>query len=90
MKNFLIIFTEAHLAYSPTVLNLFYELKKHSKVKLIAPEPIESFSIQRVIDADVEYFKEKAPKYPFLINRIFNKIYTCNYPKPRHRTTAIN
>lgn len=74
MKEFLIVFTDPHLAYSPTVLNLFYELKKYFKVKIIAPQPIEAYSSQRVIDDDVVYFKEEEPKSQNLIKRIWKKI----------------
>jgi hypothetical protein len=74
MKDFLIVFTDVHLAYSPTVLNLFYELKKYGKVKLIAPEPNAIYSSQKVDDDDIIYLKEEQPQYPGTIKRLFTKV----------------
>jgi hypothetical protein len=57
MRSLLIIFPDPQLPYSPTTLNLFYELKKHFKVTLISLEPDASYSSQKVNDPDIIYFK---------------------------------
>lgn len=75
MNNVLIVFTDPHLAYSPSILNLFYELKKITCVKLISPEPHPLYSLQRVDDQDIIYFDtEEQYVYPRLYNRILNKV----------------
>jgi len=46
-KEFLIVFTDGHLSYSPSTLNLFFELSKQYSVELIAPKPpIDSYQHQ--------------------------------------------
>lgn len=55
MKKVLIIFTDVHLAYSPTTLNLFYELKKNFDVELMAPEAIPGYSPQFESNEGIRY-----------------------------------
>ncbi|MEJ7913347.1 MAG: hypothetical protein WKF70_09345 [Chitinophagaceae bacterium] len=55
MKNILMVFTDPHLPYSPTIINLFNELKKHSKVQIITYQPEQLFSLQKLDDPDILY-----------------------------------
>ncbi|MFM7852969.1 MAG: hypothetical protein ACKO96_13905 [Flammeovirgaceae bacterium] len=57
MKKILIIFPGFYLAYSPTTLNVFYELSKYFQVDLIAPEPVETYSLLKVKDTRISYLK---------------------------------
>jgi hypothetical protein len=76
MKEVLIIFPDPQLPYSPTTLNLFYELKKHFKVTLLSAEPAAFYSLQKVDDPEIIYFSyhEDQPIYPGLIKRVVNKV----------------
>jgi len=81
MKKILIVFSGAHLPYSTTILNLFYSLKKLGyKVSILADEPVQKFSLEKVNDPDVHYINIKvSTKSIFkrlsslIINRIGNK-----------------
>src|SRR6202000_1430194 len=54
-KEFLIIFTDVHLAYSPSTLNLFHASQRHHSVELIAAKPAAYFSENQVIHKDIKY-----------------------------------
>jgi len=58
-QSVLIIFTDAHLAYSPTTLNLFYTLKENYKVKLLSAKPSAAFSDNVIVDPDIAYIELK-------------------------------
>ncbi|HNW90494.1 MAG TPA: hypothetical protein PKN48_12585 [Bacteroidales bacterium] len=58
MKEYLIVFTFPHFAYSPTTLNLFNELKKHYAVELVTPRPVKAYSLHEIDDPCVKYFDE--------------------------------
>jgi len=76
MKNVLIVFSDIHLPYSPTVLNLFHEFKKSCKVRIFCPEPEDWYTLERINDSDVVYFKPRPPvkDTPSLPSRVYNKI----------------
>ncbi len=91
MKKVLIIFSDIHLPYSPTVLNLFYELKKHCEVTLFCPEPEDWFSVQKVEDPGIVYFKPEvslAPN-PGLFARVINKITNRFSPPPTSESLLL-
>lgn len=81
MKSVLIVFTDPHLPYSPTIINLFNELKKHVKVTIITPEPEKLFSLQKIDDPDILYLEDDKSvmnQQSFvkrLINRVSKKIF---------------
>jgi glycosyltransferase involved in cell wall biosynthesis len=52
-----IIFTDPHLPYSPTTLQLYDALKEKFEVGILAFEPDPSFSEQRIEYRNVEYLK---------------------------------
>ncbi len=54
-KEFLILFSDVHLPYSPTTLNIFYALKKAHKVTLFAPDPKSRNATQKIDDPDIIY-----------------------------------
>ncbi len=58
MKEFLIVYTYPNFAYSPTTLNLFYELKKHFSVELVIPRPEKTYSLHEIDDPCVKYYDE--------------------------------
>jgi glycosyltransferase involved in cell wall biosynthesis len=68
-KEFLIIFTDIHFSYSPTTLNLFYELKAHYHVELITPRPSKSYSLHQVEDTFIKYldFNQNLNVYEWMI-----------------------
>jgi hypothetical protein len=73
-KKVLIVFPDIHLPYSPSTLNLFYALKKRGvAVTLLAPEPEEHFSLQRVNDENIKYIDCRS-FYPGLIKRVAGKV----------------
>jgi hypothetical protein len=72
-KSFLILFSDAHLAYSPFTINLFYCLKSISNVKLITFHPSVHYSLQKINDPDVIYINDYPTKLN-LLNRIKRKI----------------
>lgn len=76
MKEVLIIFPDPQLPYSPTTLNLFYELKKDFKVTILTPEPEEFYTLQKVDDPGVIYFENKGEEHnsPSLLKRGINKL----------------
>jgi len=57
-KEFLIVYTYPNFAYSPTTLNLFYELKKHYSVELVIPRPEKTYSLHEIDDPCIRYFDE--------------------------------
>jgi hypothetical protein len=59
MNKALIVFTDVHLAYSPTVLQLYKELKNKFDVYLLAPEPMKAFSSLKINDPNIIYFDEE-------------------------------
>ena len=74
-KCFLIVFTDPHLAYSPTTLNLFYKLKKNYDVKLLAPIQPNYFSDNVVTDDDISYFNWRVKRNILdLLKLLFFKI----------------
>ena len=55
-KKVLIVFSNLHLPYSPSTLNLFYALKrKKFDGLLLAPEPKQYFFSSKVSDEGVKY-----------------------------------
>jgi glycosyltransferase involved in cell wall biosynthesis len=64
----LILFEGGHLAYSPTVLQLYDELKKNYSVTIIA-EKKKSFSNQNLLERNVIYY-EYIKKVPRLVDKI--------------------
>lgn len=70
-KNILIVFTDSHLPYSPTVLNIFKGLKKkgHS-VKMITLNPPAYYAQDKIEDDDIIYISDKNS----LVKRIVKKI----------------
>lgn len=81
MKSVLIIFTDPHLPYAPTIINLFNELKKHVRVTIITPEPDKLFSLQKIDDPDIIYLENdnslmnKWSRVKRLINRVSAEIF---------------
>jgi hypothetical protein len=74
-KSFLIIFSDVYLAYSPSTLNLFYALKKHHNVELVAARQLASFSDNKVADDDIKYIDFKVKRNIFnIIHLVFYKI----------------
>lgn len=57
MTKVLIVFTDAHLAYSPSTLNLYNSLKERCDVQIVAFEPDHSYSSQKVDDSNVIYLE---------------------------------
>jgi hypothetical protein len=55
-KKVLIVFSDYYLPYSPSTLNLFYELKKNKfDVRILAAQPNPDFSLQKIVDEKIEY-----------------------------------
>lgn len=74
-KDFLIIFSDVYLAYSPSTLNLFYSLKKHHNVELVAARQLASFSDNKVADDDIKYIDFKVKRNILnIIHLVFYKI----------------
>ncbi len=74
-KDFLIIFSDVYLAYSPSTLNLFYALKKHHHVELVAARQLASFSDNKVPDDDIKYIDFTVKRGLFdIIRVVFYKI----------------
>ncbi len=64
-ENIVILFGGAHLAYSPTVMQLYDELNKFANVTIYA-EYVKAFIDQKVIDKNVVYYEaQKWVKPPF-------------------------
>ncbi len=84
MKSVLIVFTDPHLPYAPTIINLFNELKKHVRVTIITPEPDKVYSLQKIDDPDIIYLENnnsmmnKWSRVKRLINRVSAKILPPN------------
>jgi glycosyltransferase involved in cell wall biosynthesis len=57
-KKILLVFPEEHLAYSPTTLNIFRELKKHFDTRLIAFVPYKR-STKRIEEEGIMYIDAK-------------------------------
>jgi hypothetical protein len=79
-KEFLIIFADAHLTYSPSTLNLFYKLKERYNVELIAARQATYYTTNEVRDADIRFidFEVKRTVVDFariLFYRIADKLY---------------
>jgi glycosyltransferase involved in cell wall biosynthesis len=53
-----IFFPSPHLAYSPTTIHLYLELKKHFDVKIIAPYP-SKFNNRELPNFNVSYFSDQ-------------------------------
>lgn len=71
-KKFLIVFSDVHLAYSPSTLNLFYTLQKQFDVELISAKPDAYFSEKKVIDKSVKYIDFEIKRNSLdIIKRIF-------------------
>src|SRR5258708_39224055 len=58
MKKILIVFTDVHFAYSPTILQLFKELKRKFDAYIIAPEPMDAFSPLKIDDNNIIYYED--------------------------------
>ena len=64
MRTVLIVFTDPHLAYSPSTLNLFYRLKKEGVYTLLLSEPPNNkYSSRRINDPGIVYVKENETFY---------------------------
>jgi hypothetical protein len=86
-RSVLIVFTEPHLAYSPTTLNLFYTLKENYKVKLLSVKPSAAFSDNVVVDPDIEYIELKRD-----ISNVFKDIFYRVFDlliKPSENTLSL-
>lgn len=70
-KKILIVFTDSHLPYSPTVLNIFNGLRnKGHSVKLITLNPPAYYAKDKIEDRGIIYIKEKSS----LLGRVWKKI----------------
>ncbi len=58
MKEFLIVYIYPNFAYSPSVLNLYLELKKKFYVELVVPRPDKSYSTHEIKDPCIKYFDD--------------------------------
>lgn len=84
MKKILIVFTDIHLAYSPSTLNLFQVLKeKGFEVTLLSAEPQQWFSTNKVEEPGVVYVKYKPDNKLSKVSRIFLR----NYYKIKSKVT---
>jgi hypothetical protein len=63
-KEFLIVFLDDHLTYSPTTLNLFYTLKRFYNVELISARQPAYYSKNEVNDLGIKYLD-------FVVKRTF-------------------
>jgi hypothetical protein len=57
-KKILIIFPDTHLAYSPTVIQLYDFLNANNEVTILAPEPTD-FNNRKVSNRHVVYYENK-------------------------------
>jgi hypothetical protein len=55
MKKVLIVFTDVHLAYSPSTLNLYDSLANDFDVTILSFEPGSDYSVQRTENRKVKY-----------------------------------
>lgn len=77
MKKVLIVFTDVHLAYSPSTLNLYDSLANDYDVTILSFEPDSAYSPQRVVNRKVKYIiwqNESKRKPQSLFKRIKNEI----------------
>lgn len=77
MKEILIIFTDRHLAYSPSTLNLYDSLIDFFDVSILTFEPDSDYSLQRVRYRNIKYIRRPSESYGVaksLIKRIYNEI----------------
>jgi len=54
-KNILVVFTDPHLCYSPSTLNLYDSLNDYFNVSIITFTPEENYSAQKLLNHKVEY-----------------------------------
>ena len=54
-KDILMVFTDAHLSYSPSTLNLYDSLEDYFNVSIITFTPDEDYSAQKLLNHKVEY-----------------------------------
>jgi len=88
-EEFLIIFTDAHLAYSPTTLNLFYKLKENHTVKLLSVAQPAFFSDNIIADPNIEYINVIVKRD---IRNVFKEIFYRIFDlllKPSQKTLAL-
>lgn len=55
MKDILIIFSDIHLSYSPTTLNIYDSLIQQFNVTILTVKPDEVYSNHKIIDRNIEY-----------------------------------
>lgn len=55
VRKVLIVFTDPHLSYSPTTLNLYDSLKETFDVTILAFAPNPNYSSHRILDKKVKY-----------------------------------
>jgi len=80
-KNILIVFTDSHLPYSPTVLNIFNGLrKKGHSVKMITLNPPDYYAQDKIEDNDIIYISEKNPLLKRVLKKILIKFYKKSSP----------
>ena len=73
MKKVLIVFTDRHLAYSPSTLNLYDSLANDFDVTILSFEPDPAYSLQRIENRKVKYIirpNEINPQPKSLFKRI--------------------
>lgn len=75
LKKILIVFTDPHLPYSPTTLNLYDVLSSQYNVSILAFEPDPGYSSQKIVERNVTYINvpvESAGKP--LAKRLFGEL----------------
>lgn len=68
-ENIIILFGGTHLAYAPSITQLYEELEKVANVTIYA-EYVEHFISQKIVDKNVLYFVEPEWKKPPYIKKI--------------------
>lgn len=77
IKKILIVFTDIHFSYSPSTLNLYYELKRNNyDVNIIAPLPNSQYSTQKIEDPNIIYLDMTDDNFNSFQKRLLNKIIT--------------
>ena len=85
-EKILILFSGAHLAYSPTVIQLYDELAKVADVTILA-EIIPSFIPQKLTKRNIIYFEEQPWKKPSFKKKI-GYFFLRRFNKPAKRLEA--
>lgn len=92
MEKVLIVFTDVHLAYSPSTLNLYDALGKAFDTEILAFEPDADYSSQRIEDKKIQYLVRPAENSSIgtpLVKRLVNEIKKSISPVTQGQSTLL-